>query len=46
MATISLQDNPDPEQFIQSFTGSHRFLQDFLLEEVLHRQPQAVQSFL
>ena len=46
MAAISLQGNNDPDQFIQSFTGSHRFLQDFLLEEVLHRQSPAVQSFL
>ena len=46
MAAISLRDNKDPEQFIRSFTGSHRFLQDFLLEEVLHRQSPAVQSFL
>jgi len=46
MAAISLQGKEDPEQFIQSFTGSHRFLQDFLLEEVLHRQSPAVQSFL
>ncbi len=46
MAALSLQGNPDPAPFIQSFTGSHRFLQDFLLEEVLHRQSPAVQSFL
>lgn len=46
MAAISLQGNQDPEQLIQSFTGSHRFLQDFLLEEVLHRQSPAVQLFL
>ena len=46
MAAISLQGNNDPEQFIQSFTGSHRFLHDFLLEEVLHRQAPAVQTFL
>jgi LuxR family maltose regulon positive regulatory protein len=46
MAAISLQGHQDPAQFIQSFSGSHRFLQDFLLEEVLHRQAPAVQSFL
>jgi len=46
MAAISLRDNRDPEDFIRSFTGSHRFLQDFLLEEVLHRQSPAVQWFL
>ena len=46
MAALSLQGNPDPAQFIQSFTGTHRFLQDFLLEEVLHHQTPAVQAFL
>ena len=46
MAAISLQGNEDPELFIQSFTGSHRFLQDFLLQEVLHHQSPDVQSFL
>ena len=46
MAAIALQGNPDPAQFIGSFSGSHRFLQDFLLEEVLHRQSPAVQTFL
>ncbi len=46
MAAISLQGNKDPEPFIQSFSGSHRFLQDFLLQEVLHRQSPDVQSFL
>ncbi len=46
MAAIALQGNAQPEKFIQSFTGSHRFLQDFLLEEVLHRQTPALQSFL
>lgn len=46
LAAIALRGNPDPAQFIESFTGSHRFLQDFLLEEVLHRQSPAVQHFL
>jgi LuxR family transcriptional regulator, maltose regulon positive regulatory protein len=46
MVGISLQGHSNPEQFIQSFSGNHRFLQDFLLEEVLYRQPSAVQDFL
>ena len=32
--------------FIKSFTGSHRFALDYLLEEVLHQQPEGVQAFL
>lgn len=46
LAAISLKGHSDPDQFIQSFTGSHRFVQDFLLEEVLNQQSQEVQSFL
>jgi LuxR family maltose regulon positive regulatory protein len=36
----------DPASFIQSFTGSHRFVLDYLLEEVLQRQPPDIQNFL
>lgn len=46
MAAISMQGLPDAAAFIQSFTGSHRFVLDYLLEEVLQRQPVEVQSFL
>ncbi|UCC65140.1 MAG: LuxR family transcriptional regulator, partial [Anaerolineae bacterium] len=33
-------------RFIESFTGSHRFVLDYLVEEVLEQQPPAVQEFL
>ena len=33
-------------RFIDSFTGSHRFILDYLIEEVLERQSESVQSFL
>ena len=46
MAAISLQGLPDAAGFIRSFTGSHRFVLDYLLEEVLQRQPAEVQAFL
>lgn len=46
MAAISIQGREDPAQFIQTFTGSNRFILDFLLEEVLQRQPDAIQTFL
>ncbi|MFZ5810083.1 MAG: LuxR C-terminal-related transcriptional regulator [Chloroflexota bacterium] len=46
MAAISLQGLPTATGFIQSFTGSHRFVLDYLLEEVLQRQPQEIQDFL
>ena len=46
MAAVSLAGHSDTEKFIQSFTGSHRLVQDYLLEEVLQRQPADVQAFL
>ncbi|MEW5872920.1 MAG: LuxR C-terminal-related transcriptional regulator [Chloroflexota bacterium] len=46
LAAISLQDHPDRESFIAAFTGSHPFILDYLLEEVLQRQPAHIQQFL
>jgi LuxR family maltose regulon positive regulatory protein len=46
LAAISLRMHMDPETFIASFTGSHQFVQEYLIEEVLQQQPADVQSFL
>lgn len=46
LAAISLQHHPDAGQFIASFTGNHRFILDYLVEEVLHQQSPEVQTFL
>ncbi len=46
LAALSLQGREDIPSFIQAFTGSHRFVLDYLAEEVLHRQPEPVRSFL
>jgi len=46
LAALSMQGQSDPARFVQSFTGSHRFILDYLLEEVLERQPVEVQNFL
>lgn len=46
MAAISLRGLPDAASFIQAFTGSHHFVLDYLLEEVLQRQPEPIQAFL
>ena len=45
-AALSLQGRPDPAAFIQALAGSQRYVMDFLVEEVLQRQPEAIQSFL
>ena len=46
LAALSMQGRSDPARFIQAFTGSHRFVLDYLVEEVLQRQPDHVRSFL
>ena len=46
LAALSLQHHAQPGAFIDSFTGSHRFVQDYLMEEVLQQQTPAVQQFL
>ncbi len=46
LAAISMQGHPDTTGFIKSFTGSHHFVLDYLVEEVLERQPERVQDFL
>ncbi len=35
-----------PSEFIQAFTGSHRFILDYLIEEVLEQQSPSIQEFL
>lgn len=44
--TRSVQGREDTTNFIQSFSGSHRYVMDYLVEEVLHQQPEHVQIFL
>jgi LuxR family maltose regulon positive regulatory protein len=46
LAALSMRGLSDPAGFIRSFTGTHRFVLDYLLEEVLYRQPKAIQDFL
>jgi LuxR family maltose regulon positive regulatory protein len=49
-ARLSLQGHrPHPathSEFVEAFTGSHRFVLDYLVEEVLEQQPPALQEFL
>src|SRR5207248_75374 len=46
LAAISLQGQQDATGFIKSFTGSHHFVLDYLVEEVLGQQSERVQTFL
>ena len=46
LAALAMQGEQDTAAFIHSFTGANRFVLDYLLEEVLQRQPQDIQAFL
>jgi LuxR family maltose regulon positive regulatory protein len=46
LAALSVQGREDIASFIQAFTGSHRFVLDYLVEEVLQHQPEHIRSFL
>ena len=46
LAALSMQGQQDATGFIKSFTGSHHFVLDYLVEEVLQQQPESVQTFL
>jgi LuxR family maltose regulon positive regulatory protein len=50
MAALSMQKRTFPNRglsgFVRAFTGSHRFILDYLVEEVLEHQPEALQEFL
>ena len=46
LAALSMQGHQDAASFIKSFTGSHRFVLDYLIEEVLGQQSEKIQTFL
>ena len=46
LAALSMQGRDDVAGFIASFAGDDRYIVDYLVEEVLQRQPEAVRSFL
>lgn len=46
MVALSLQGKTDVHQFIASFSGSHRFIMDYLSEEIYNQQSPDIQRFL
>ena len=46
LAALSLRGQPDVDGFVAAFTGSHRYVLDYLAEEVLERQPAQLRTFL
>ncbi|MGH3337373.1 MAG: AAA family ATPase, partial [Propionibacteriaceae bacterium] len=46
LAALSMQGREDVPSFIRAFAGDNRYIVDYLVEEVLQRQPERVRSFL
>jgi LuxR family maltose regulon positive regulatory protein len=46
LAALSMQGREDVSAFVKAFTGSHIYVAEYLVEEVLQRQPEDIQTFL
>jgi LuxR family transcriptional regulator, maltose regulon positive regulatory protein len=46
LAGLALRDRPDPAAFVAAFAGGHRLVADYLMAEVLDRQPASTRRFL
>lgn len=46
LAALSLENQPQRGKFIEQFSGTHRYITEYLLEEVLRGQPTQIQNFL
>jgi LuxR family maltose regulon positive regulatory protein len=46
LAALSLAGHPDPERFVAEFSGSDRTVAEYLMAEMLERQPDDVQDLL
>ncbi len=46
LAALALQHQADPAAFVETFRGSHRYVLDYLAEEVIRQQEEAVRDFL
>jgi LuxR family maltose regulon positive regulatory protein len=46
LLALSIRGSDDAHQLVDSFTGSHRYVLDYLMDEVFRQQPASVQGFL
>jgi LuxR family transcriptional regulator, maltose regulon positive regulatory protein len=46
LAVISLSGHPDPERFVAEFSGTDRAIGEYLMAEMLERQPEDVQNMM
>src|ERR671914_2208246 len=46
LAALSMRGREDVSGFVRAFAGDNRYIVDYLVEEVLQRQPEHIRSFL
>lgn len=46
LAGLALQQQAEPQRFVETFRGSHRYVLDYLAEEVIRRQDDELRDFL
>jgi len=46
LAALALKNLPDPQRFVETFRGSHRYVLDYLAEEVIRQQRDEIREFL
>jgi LuxR family maltose regulon positive regulatory protein len=46
LAALSMQDRQDKHEFVTAFSGSHHYIIDYLVDEVMARQSEEVRTFL
>ena len=46
LAALALKNLPDPQDFVETFHGSHRYVLDYLAEEVIRQQRDELRKFL
>lgn len=46
LAVLSLRDQKDPDQMVRNLRGSSRYIADYLVAEVISRQPPAIASYM
>jgi len=46
VAALSLRKQPDPSAWLSAFTGGHRYVLDYVQQEILRLQPEPIRRFL
>lgn len=46
LAALSMKKREDTKSFLEAFSGTHRYIVDYLTDEVLEQQPEQIRNFL